>query len=597
MKKLNGFLLQLTGVLFFGALFALAWTFYKERMLNYDPAFFSFRILFDKDYDVELGRWGSVVSQALPLWFLKAGCSLETFLRVYSVSFILVYYLVFLIITLGLKNTRAAIVLMITLCLAFRHAFYYSTAELYQGLAISVLVLALVFPGNPYATTLKKNIAFFFSLVLIYVLSYYHQILIFPLVFIFLYHIISEKKYKDKYLLGALAFSIIWFFIRIKFLTATTYEKDKIPKLSVFFEQLGSFTELPSYKFMIDFTGNFLLPLLALNAVVVVALVVTRKWLLLAFCILFNAGFVYLNIVTYAGGESALMYENYLTALGLFCAVPLSSLLMKIKNVRILWAAVFIVLLVNVQAIYTSRFLFSDRVAYLERITSFGRQFHNKKYIIDYRNFAWKYGWVPWALPFETLLFSSMQSPDSAVTVCMADPISQYDSIAAWKNIFIGPSWSPIWFWTNELDHRFFNLPHGDYKKITTSQLDSGFTDTAFNSSTVSITPKLNFIELTKEPFTIVPVEIKNTSGRRINAIPDSPNPIAISYHVYDEKGEKVLWDGFRTELETDIYESGRMGVLIKNDLPKGIYTIEFDFITEGLRWWNINARARLKVD
>src|SRR5437660_1080814 len=81
LKKLNIYL-QVLGFLFFGILFVLAWALYKERMLNYDPAFFSFRIIYDKNYDVELGRWGSIISQILPLWFLKSGCSLETFLRV-----------------------------------------------------------------------------------------------------------------------------------------------------------------------------------------------------------------------------------------------------------------------------------------------------------------------------------------------------------------------------------------------------------------------------------------------------------------------------------------------------------------------------------
>src|SRR5207249_4936463 len=98
----------------------------------------------DRAFDIELNRWGSVLSQALPLIFLKAGCSLQTFLRTYSVSFILIYYIIFLLITLVLKNERAGIALMLTLCLAFRHAFYYSTAELYQGMAWCVLIWALI---------------------------------------------------------------------------------------------------------------------------------------------------------------------------------------------------------------------------------------------------------------------------------------------------------------------------------------------------------------------------------------------------------------------------------------------------------------------
>ena len=596
MRKSDSLLLQLSGLLFFGSLFILAWILFKERMLNFDPAFFSFRIIFEKNYDVELGRWGSVFSQALPLWCLKAGCSLETFLRVYSVSFILIYYLVFLIISLVLKNLQAAIILMLTLCLGFRHSFYYSTAELYQGLAISVLVLALVFPENGFSSKRKMLLSYGISFILVFVLSYYHQILVFPLLFIFIYHLISQKRYTDKYLLGIIAFTVLWFFIRIKFLTETAYEKDKIPEIGTLLGQLGSFTEMPSYKYFIDFAGKYLIPLLILNLVALAGMLYKRKWLLAFFYCLFNLGFIYLNIVTYAKGESPLMYENYLTILGLFCALPVSWLLVGIKRPKIALLLAVIILAINLREIYACRIPFSDRVDYLKRVTTFGRSFQNKKYIVDYRCFPWKYGWVSWSMPFETLLYSSLESPDSAITVCVAEPISQYDSIASWKNIFIGPSWSPVWFWTNELDHNYFNLPDGDYKKITTSQLDSSFSESDFNNRDVTIKTLDSAIVIGREAFGVIPVEIINSSGKRINAISDSKSSLGFCYHLLDENGKLLLWDGLRSYLETDVYENADQGVIFENNLSKGKYILEIDLLSEGIRWWNINTRVKLEV-
>ncbi len=597
MKKSNGLFFQLTGVLFFGTLFLLAWIFFKERMLNYDPAFFSFRIIFEKNYDIELSRWGSVVSQVLPLWFLKAGCSLETFLRVYSVSFILIYYLIFLIITLVLKNARAGIMLMLTLCLAFRHAFYYSTAELYQGLAICILIWALIFPEKEYDSILKKNIAWFLSCVLIFVLSYYHQILVFPLLFIFIYYLIAEKKYFDKYLIGSIVFTVFWFFIRIKFLTSTSYEKDKIPELSVFFNQLGNITHFESYDYFKHFARHFLLPLVILNLICVGTFLFKRKWLLASFYILFNTGFIYLDLLTYRMGESPLMYENYLTILGLFCSVPLSGLLMSIKTEKLFLPVTFVILMINVQGVYSSSYPFTLKENYLKRITEYGRKMPNKKYLIDSRNLPWQYDWVSWALPFETLLYSSLESPDSAVSICASTPVSQYDSISNWKNIFLGPPWAITWFWTSDVDKKYYLLPSGEYKKLTTYQSDSSFQESVFNNQNISIEPLENFIEIDKEKYAVLPLRIKNNSGESIKSIPDCPQNIKLSYHILNEKGEQVIWDGSRTSLETDIDKETTQGLMISSVLPQGKYILEIDFVTEGKRWWNINTRVKLSVN
>jgi hypothetical protein len=588
---------QFLGILFFGSLFILSWIFFKERMLNYDPAFFSFRILYDKTFDIELGRWGSVLSQLLPLWFLKSGSSLETFLKAYSVSFILIYYFIFLIITIVLKNNRAGIILMLALCLAFRHAFYYPTAELYQGIALCVLVWALTFPETEYQSRLKKNITTLVTGLLIFALSYYHQILVFPLLFIFVYHIIAEKKYFDKHVIGLVILTATWFFIRVKYLTTTTYEKDKIPELNLFFSQLGNLSQTPSFIYFKYFAKHFLWSLIFLNMICLGALVYNRRWPLLVFYVLFNAAFIYLNLITYRNGESPVMYENYLTLLGLFCAVPLSSLLLNFKYEKLRLPLTMIILIINVYGIYSARYMFSDRVAYLDRITSEARKLPEKKYIIESRNFSWKHAWVSWAFPFETLLSSSLQSPDSAISICVAQPINQYDSIINWENIFIGPPWSPIWFWTNNLDPHYFNLPEGNYKKIATSQSDFSFTERVFTNSNIAITAKENFVTLSKDSFTVVPITIHNTSGFRINSIPDSQTPVVLSYHVYDDKGKEVVWNGFRTPLETDIDKEATVGLVIKNDLEKGSYTCQIDFITEDIRWWNINAKIKLKVN
>jgi hypothetical protein len=565
-------------------------------MLSFDPAFFSFRILFEKNFNVELGRWGSIVSQLLPLWFLKNGCSLETFLRVYSVSFIIIYYVIFLILTVVLRNMRAAVMLMLALCLAFRHAFYYSTAEIYQGTAICVLIWAVAFPENPYLTKPKKNLAAAICFILIIVVSYYHQLLVFPLLFLFIYYLIATKKYSDKLTIGLILFTAAWFFVRIKFLTESTYEKGKIPELRDLIEGFSYITNTSSYAYFKYFVKYFLWSLVVLNFICVVQFFYKHKWLLAFFYIATNAAFIYLNIITYRKGESPLMYENYLTVLGLFCAVPLSEQLIGLKHLKIKLLALTVILLFNIREIYSSHLPFTLKQDYLSRITESSRKMPEKKYVIDSRNFPWQYNWISWTLPFETLLNSSLQSPDSAITVCVANPVNQYDSIATWKNIFIGPSWSPTWFWTNDLDSNYFKLPPTPYGYLTGLQSDSSFKESEFNKKNVFIIPLQSEVTLGREKYTVIPLRIINTSGKKLPAVPDVDHQFFLSYHILSEKGEIIFVDNYRTPLETDVGSKGNVGLIVKTPLKKGKYTILIDFVTENVRWWNIDSKVSLVV-
>jgi hypothetical protein len=587
--------MHIIGFVFFGSLFCLAWIFFKERMLAVDPAFFSFRIIQDKSYDIELHRWGSVVSQIIPLMLLKSNCTLETFLKAYSVSFIIIYYLLFLIITVGLKNYRAGYALMITLCLVFRHCFYYPTAELYQGMSICILIWALIVKLKESESKKLKIFLFIIICLLIYVVSYYHQLTLFAVLFILLFEILNEKKFKDEWLIGLLIFVVAWFYIRIKILTVTDYESGKIPTLAVFREQLSNLKHLPSYVFLKQFTKTSLLPFIVVMAVNIFLVLKRKKVLLFFFITSFIACFLILDIITYYKGESTIMYENYLTLLGLFAAVTFYGL---IKNFMTRWVIVFslIMLIWNVNAIYASHYPFSCRIDYLKRLTDEGHKYPEKKYLIDQANFPSIYAWTDWALPFETLLYSSLQGPDSSITFRDAVSYHQFDSIMNNENIFLGPPWAITWFWTNGMNQNYFHLPANGYRKLASLQSDSTFRESAFNNKNVFILQHRDMAFASNEKYTVIPIRIKNNSGKIIHSISDSSHPISLSYHVSDENGTMVLPDGNRTPLEMDIDKVSDIGLVVKNELKKGNYIVTVDFVTENVRWWNINSKIRFKI-
>jgi hypothetical protein len=586
----------LFGFLFFSVLLYISWTFFKERVLAFDPSFFSFLMIDQKDFSIALGRWGSVFSQILPLLALKSHCSLITFLRLFSIAPIINYFIIFLVITLGLKNYRAAVVLMLSLCLAFRHAFYYTTAELYLGIALSVLIWALIAPENGYSSKRNKNIATIATLLLVYVCSYLHQLTLFTIVFVIAAEMLGSKRLKDKQLWLLLGITVVWYLIRIYLLTSSDYEKEKMPSAAVFIEQIPNLRYLPSTIYFKHFAFKQMWPLFLAFCIGWIYLLKIKNWLYFIFLPVYSIGFLILILITYYKGESPLMYENYYTLFGLFAGLPLVYVLFENFTLSrsIIISAIFIA--VSTIGIYKAHAILTKRVEYLDRLVSYGKTRPGKKFMISTRNFPWQVGWVHWAVPFETALYSALEGPDNARTFFVAEDMNEYNDLINKENIFLGPSWAVTWFGSDKLNPDYFHFPSTGYEKLSTEQTDTTFHEQEFNKNNILINPVKDIYYSDPDSFVVVPIKITNLLGKKLCSTAAGEHPTYLSYHVYDQDRKLIRADGKRTPLEVDILNEYVQGLEVILPEKKGDYTIVVDLVTENVRWWEINSKFVLVV-
>ncbi|MDF2437830.1 MAG: hypothetical protein K0Q95_2206 [Bacteroidota bacterium] len=588
-------LILLCGLLFFGFFLFLGWYFFKERVLAFDPSFFTFLMIDQRDYSIALGRWGSVFSQVLPLAALKNGCDLSTFLHLFSIAPIINYLIIFLLLIL-LKNYRAAIALMLALCLAFRHAFYYTTAELYLGIALSVLLWALIAEPKENSTKSKRILRFVFSLLLIYIMSYLHQLTLFTIAFVLATELIGRKRFKDRYLWIISGITITWFLIRIYILTDTAYENEKIPTMDVFLEQLPNIRYLPSTVYFKLFAKQHFWSMFLVFMAAWYYLFRSRNWLYFLFLPAFSLGFLVLILITYYKGESPLMYENYYTVLGFFAAVAFIFSCDGFLPKSVELSVVVILLIVNCVGIYNAHDILTKRTNYLGRLISYGRKQEHKKFLVSTTNFPWQTSWVEWAVPFETTLFSGLAGPDSVVTVYVTDDINKHDSLINKENIFLGPKWAITWFGSQNLNHDYFHLPSSGYEKLNSYQSDTAFHEEVFGKDNIRLTAVKDKFYSDSDSFVVVPLRIENLSGKKLASIPSGDHPVLLSYHVYNNKGEKLIADGVRTPLEVDIKESYLQGLTVILPKERGEYSVEVDIVSENKRWWGINSKFSLIV-
>src|SRR5688500_6624249 len=82
----------------------LAIYFFKERVLFVDPGQQLFEMINEQNFKVFVGRHSMMINQTIPLIGIKMGLSLKTLMILYSISFVIIYYLCFLLSVYKFKN-------------------------------------------------------------------------------------------------------------------------------------------------------------------------------------------------------------------------------------------------------------------------------------------------------------------------------------------------------------------------------------------------------------------------------------------------------------------------------------------------------------
>src|ERR1051325_2179860 len=143
--------LRITGHLFFLIFFIFAIVWRYERVLYMDTAYQLFKIINYSHFNIEASRYSTVITQLLPLAGVKLHWPLKWLFVSYSVSFVLVYYIVYLLCVYTFRNTAAGLAIVLVLCLCIRQSFFHIVTETHQALVYSCLFFAWLMHQHPAA--------------------------------------------------------------------------------------------------------------------------------------------------------------------------------------------------------------------------------------------------------------------------------------------------------------------------------------------------------------------------------------------------------------------------------------------------------------
>lgn len=174
-------------LLFLGALF-----FWRERTLFVDDAFIPSLIINDGKLAIQENRYGSFITQLIPLLGSKLHLSLKAILIAYTASFNLLFLLVIALLTFRYKQYTLAILMALYYTIFASDSFYWTNNEVYQGVAWMFLCLGIIFWKNERKVALWQYAA---TVILFGGLAIFTH----PLVGIILLYLISFMALSKRY--------------------------------------------------------------------------------------------------------------------------------------------------------------------------------------------------------------------------------------------------------------------------------------------------------------------------------------------------------------------------------------------------------------
>ena len=452
----------LLGHAVFLTLLVLGWQHAEVRMVHADSAWQFFKWINVADVQVEVHRFSAVLPQLVVKFLVLCGASLRTLVIAASEAHVLVGYAVFLTCAYGWRAPQAALGCALATVLCTRLAFYGPVLEANYLTCYPFLLLGWLRTRGEGSGLRYMLIAVALLLVALVV----HPVgwVIMTVLLILQYLQVPAQRPLLRWLLGVCAG---WALLGRLLLPPSPYESGLYRAVLANMRDVADWAGWNSVEFLLGhswaYTTHFL-PAWVLMGLVVVALARDRKGPELLVVLLGWIGFILLNMLTYAQGETAVMMEKNFVPLATLVAVPAVGVLMRMRGPwRTACVGLFALLVfVKLRDISFAARPMEERLAGIEALVKDARSQGMPKAVADHDQLVQRGIGVHWALAFETLLCSSLRSPTSSVTVICGQENTGWVRTDGLDLGVFGSAVVP-----NSLNTFYFNMPTGAYGRLS----------------------------------------------------------------------------------------------------------------------------------
>jgi len=429
--------------------------YYKERILFADSAFQFFKIVNFEKINIEAYRYGAILPELPVLLAMELGFSLKLLIITYSVAFIALYYIVFLICIKLLKNTAAGLSIVLVLIMCISESFFYPVTETHQSLIFSVVLFAIL----QYPSFRNSLVQILLASGVIIIAFLTHPVAIYPLIFIIGYSAIDKKQLQSiiPYALFTLVIGLAM--AKVVLTDENSYEGKFFSEL---FRSPSIILDLPfaySTKFLIKRIFGLYLWVAILEIILIIHLTLKKEYLKLIWQLGISVVFLIVTLLTYNKGDSDMLMERAFMPLALLVSIPLLKEMIGNNNQYRMLKLTFLslIIVVSFSRINTQGKVFRKRTRFSQELMTKTAKLPNRKFIIASGELQ-KRHYTYWSNSFETLILSSITENIPTQTIYPANDVSQltkYTENA--DNIFLGADFWLEWN-IDDLNHKYFNL-------------------------------------------------------------------------------------------------------------------------------------------
>lgn len=444
------------GSIFFIALIIQALNLNLEKSVFGDSAFYVFQILQFKKIPVEHFRFvGSLFS--LPAYLgVLLGLKLSIILKLYAIGIWALLFGIFKLFVYWDKKHEALIIIASSLW--FVRESFIITTEVPVAIGISLILHSILFETNNKWISKYRFVLVF--LISIASLLTHPFALFFINIILFTYLFFKEDSLRQK----IIVFLTVTFSIVFKFFVfpQSQYDQGSIQILFHGLQDITSLNTFYSYFFLTKAYDGFYLLSILMYAYVVLSYINQREILKATFIFISIGLLLALTLIqSRAGDINPMMEKNF----HLFLFPLIYFFILSFRNANITSLRINILFwilgLISLNGIIKRTSFFSDRLYKLDNLVNQIDSYEGSKFVVADSNF-YDYRWsTRWALPYETLILSSLKSLGNSKTLKNGEDLIGIDTSAKY---FFGADFAaplPV----NKLNNTYFKLDNSTYVK------------------------------------------------------------------------------------------------------------------------------------
>lgn len=557
---------------------------YKERLFA-DASYYAFHAINSGCFHVEHGRLVLALSQIVPLIGYYLYLPLQWVLVLSSVGHELFYYGIFLLLYYGIKDKKAAVLLILVHLIGQLWLYYSPMLEISYGGGLAVLFFAILH-NQKY-----KDDKWLILLLITQWFVMTSHLENFLLIVVAIAYDVIQRSWRPKIHLPLTVLTVIG--LLMEFLTFSSYESDRVFTDESKLERLSKVFN-SEYLYAVGEMFLSFFPELVFFAVLSIVYLISKKKIKVLLLLLAST-FALLFVVNMSANANYFMryHESMYNPLVFVLSFFFVYELLNIKGIWLQRALLTIVVLLAFNRIGWTWNYGEDlrkRSAQLERIVDYAQMLGHSKYLIEPKNMQKHYSHIAWSNPIETLFYSAIDGKDKSLSIATTVDYEYNKNFRELND-------SNYMFRMHEikshdfLNSRFFKLKKEGYQRLNNSGVD-GLNIEAF-ASNLSIDLKKDQV-FTADDTLYLMVELKNDNESKL---PSSlTDQIYISYHLYQD-GALLKWDGLRTPIEVDVFGSFSQHINFAVPEKPGVYQVVPDIVIEGKTWFNLGSSVDIVVE